>query len=272
MSSCVVIAGGLRPHDLRQPEPHQLVVDRPARSAANDQREASPRLTEPLRRVIAAAIAAVGAVGAVGVPVAVHLRQQADVDGLLLGREAPREHQRIVVAAALRDLARADDLLARVVVGGRDAEHSPGLGLRPAPERPPRMRAPDVEGLQHRRVVVDVQWRTPRTGPRPPSLRSRSRSGHLSAHSSSRPPPRRAMPSDAIAASATATALAFCLGTGIPFQNTRTRPELLVRRLAWRAIVADARSPTRYPRPRAPAASRTKGAEDSRGKNPGDDR
>ena len=60
-----------------------------------------------------------------------------------------------LLAAAGGDLRQRDDLVAVVVVGGRDVDHRPRPRGLPAPDRIGEVAAPGAEGLDHRRMVAD---------------------------------------------------------------------------------------------------------------------
>ena len=81
-----------------------------ALAAADDQHDSLPGPAEVVGRVTSPLTGSVGVEGAVGVPVAVHLREQADVDDLLRMRDRLVEVQDVAIAMAAGDPARADQL------------------------------------------------------------------------------------------------------------------------------------------------------------------
>ena len=103
----------LRPREVaserRTAELPQLRVQLGRRAAAREERDARERAPERGRRVPRAFRAAALRERAVLVPVAVHLRQRADVDALPEARQRAVEREQEPVAAPLGDIERGDD-------------------------------------------------------------------------------------------------------------------------------------------------------------------
>jgi hypothetical protein len=142
--------------DGREVQRAQLRVDVGARAAAEDQRRAAPGVAEGGGRVAGPAEVAVAVERRVAVVRLVHLRQEADVDGVLLLGEAAVEAQQVAVALAAGDPARRDALGRAVAVLRRDVQHQAGAGRVGGPERVVVAAVPLDEHAHHRDVLSDL--------------------------------------------------------------------------------------------------------------------
>jgi hypothetical protein len=139
----------------RQPRFVQAAVDsRPLAAAVEDHVDAAEGAFVGLRAVFGTARGARAVVGGVDVEAAVRLPQRPHVGPHFLFEEELVEADEIAIAAAGGDLRQRDDLVAVVVVGGRDVDHRPRPRRLPAPDRVGKVAAPGAEGLDHRRVLV----------------------------------------------------------------------------------------------------------------------
>ena len=93
-------------------------------------------------------------VGGVDVEAAVRLPERADVGAHLLRPEEPVEPQQVLVAVALGDRPRGDDLVPVSGVGRREVQDRPRARRLPALDRLGEVRAPGAEALDQRRVLV----------------------------------------------------------------------------------------------------------------------
>jgi len=122
----------------------------------DDDVDAAEGLFVGARAVLGPARGTGAVVGRVDVEAAVGLAQRPHVGAHLLFVEELVEADQVAVAAAGGDLRRGDQLVAVVVVGGGEVDHRPRPGDLPARDHLVEVGPPGAEGLDHRRVLVEV--------------------------------------------------------------------------------------------------------------------
>ena len=139
----------------RQPSFAEPRVDRAALAAAvQEQVDAAEGEPVPARLVGGVAERPVAVIGGVDVKAAVWLAQRPYVGGHLLRPEQHVEADQVLVAVALRDRPRVDQLVAIARVGGGDVQHGTSPSRLPAFDRIGEVRAPAPEALDQRRMLV----------------------------------------------------------------------------------------------------------------------
>jgi len=133
-------------------------------AAVDDDVDAAEGLFVGSRAVLGPARGPGAVVGGVDVEAAVGLAQRPHVGAHPLFVEELVEADQIAVAGSGGDPRGGDQLVAVVVVGGGEVDHRPRPGDLPAGDHLVEVGSPGAEGLDHRRVLVEVVGEVPEVG------------------------------------------------------------------------------------------------------------